>query len=144
MSYRFTLVCVAGLMLLGGCARHGAACGSHIAKSPQAAELLGRWKVDLRPVPGADDYFQQFVVDSVKGEHFSGTFYGTPLTEGRINTAWGKVRLAFVTADQSGAYHHSGVLTGDGIEGLSNSTGRDFLAYWSAKREVPAEAGQGK
>ncbi|MBC7413428.1 MAG: hypothetical protein H7327_00640 [Herminiimonas sp.] len=65
---------------------------------------------------------------------FKGNFYGTPITNGRINVDWGTVRFAFVTEDQSGPYHHSGVLRNGRIEGMTNSLGRGFLAYWSAAR----------
>ncbi len=97
--------------------------------------LLGTWKVDLRPLPDADPYFQEFIVTSVQDGSFSGEFYGTPVTQGRINTDWGKLRIAFVTADGSGAYHHSAILQGARLEGLTNSTGREFLAYWSAVKQ---------
>ena len=98
------------------------------------ASIVGTWKVDLRPTPDAAPYFQAFVVTSVDGKRFEGTFYGTPISQGRINTDWGTIRIAFVTEDGSGPYNHSAVLTGDRLEGLSNSTGRDFLSYWSATK----------
>ncbi|AOS43201.1 hypothetical protein Verru16b_00244 [Lacunisphaera limnophila] len=104
------------------------------APAPAAAVLLGTWQVDLRPTPDAPPYFQELVITAVDGQTFTGTFYGAPLSEGRLNTAWGTVRIAFATADGSGPYHHSAVLKGDTLEGLTNSTGRDFLAYWSAKK----------
>ena len=112
---------------LGGCAV--------VDSTPDVADadtLLGTWKVDLRPTPDADPYYQEFVVTSVEANTFTGTFYGTQISQGRINTDWGKLRIAFVTADGSGAYNHSAVLQGSTLEGLSNSTGRDFLSYWSA------------
>jgi hypothetical protein len=105
------------------------------AESPSASKLIGTWKVDLRPVPTADPYFQEFVVTSADGKTFTGTFYGTPVTQARINTDWGKIRIAFVTSDDSGPYNHSAVLTDGKLDGLSNSTGRDFLAYWSAEKQ---------
>ena len=97
--------------------------------------LLGTWKVDLRPTPDAQGYFQEFIVTSVDGKSFEGAFYGTPVTQGRINNDWGKLRIAFVTSDGSGPYNHSAVLEGERLEGLSNSTGRDFLSYWSAEKQ---------
>jgi hypothetical protein len=33
---------------------------------------------------------------SVARKTFAGTFYGTPVTQARINTDWGAVRIAFV------------------------------------------------
>ena len=98
-------------------------------------ELVGVWKVDLRPTPGAPAYFQEFVVSSVQGKTFTGTFYGAPVEQARINTDWGAVRIAFVTSDASGPYNHSATLVGGRLEGLTNSTGRDFLSIWTATRQ---------
>ena len=112
--------------------------GSCVTPAPTAVDpmvLVGTWKVDLRPKPGAPDYYKAFVVTSVTGTDFEGTFYDTPITQGHINVAWGKVRVAFDTADRSGPYHHAAVLNGSILEGLTNSSGRGFLAYWSAVRE---------
>jgi hypothetical protein len=100
-----------------------------------AQDLIGTWTVDLRPRPGDAEYFQEFVIAEVPGKGFTGTFYGTKVEQARINTDWGAVRIAFVTSDQSGEYHHSAVLKGGRLEGLSNSTGRDFLSYWSAVKK---------
>ena len=116
-------------ILIAGCAA-----STREQKPVNAQELVGTWKVDLRPVPTAPDYFQQFVVSSVQGKTFTGTFYGTPIEQARINTDWGAVRIAFVTADQSGPYNHSATLVGNRLEGLTNSTGRNFLSYWSATK----------
>ena len=101
-----------------------------------ASALVGNWKVDLRPSPNAAPYFQEFVVSKVNTNGtFEGTFYGASISEARINDAWGKVRIAFVTTDQSGPYNHSAVLHAGILEGLTNSTGRDFLSYWSAVKQ---------
>lgn len=115
--------------LLGSCAVPGPA-----ASTVSADVLVGTWIVDLRPTPTAKPYYKEFVVTSVEGNTFSGTFYDTPVSEARVNTDWAKLRIAFVTVDGSGAYHHSAVLEGDRLEGVSNSTGRGFLAYWSAEK----------
>ena len=102
--------------------------------APDSNKLIGIWRVDLRPTPGAEEYFQEFVVTSIDGKTFQGSFYGSPISQGRINTDWSAVRIAFVTEDRSGPYNHSAVLKNDKLEGLTNSTGRDFLSYWSAKK----------
>ena len=104
---------------------------------PQSVEdiLVGTWTVDLRPLPDAEPYYQEFVVTAVDGNRFSGTFYSTSISEGRINVDWGTLRIAFVTVDGSGSYHHSAVLDHGTLDGLSNSTGRDFLSYWTAVKE---------
>ena len=75
------------------------------------------------------------MVTAVDGNTFQGTFYGSPVSEGRINTNWSAVRIAFVTGDQSGFYYHSAVLKDGRLEGLTNSTGRNFLSYWSAEKQ---------
>jgi len=117
------------LALMGGCA-----VSRQDTQLPNSEGLLGVWKVDLRPTPNDPAYFQEFVVTSVKGKTFAGTFYGAPIEQARINTDWGSVRIAFVTSDQSGPYNHSATLDGGRLEGLTNSTGRDFLSYWSATK----------
>ena len=105
-----------------------------INSAPDSNELIGTWQVDLRPTPGAAEYFQELVVTSIDGKTFQGCFYGSPISQGRINTDWSAVRIAFVTEDQSGPYNHSAVLKNDKLEGLTNSKGRNFLSYWSATK----------
>lgn len=111
-------------------------CSSSASKVVIPEEALpGTWKVDLRPTPDAEPNFKEFVVTAVEGATFEGTFYDTPISEGRINSDWGKLRLAFVTADASGPYYHSATLEEGRLEGLSLSTGRGFLAYWTASKQ---------
>jgi hypothetical protein len=121
---------VLALLLIAGCTP-----AKPIDPTVNAQELVGTWTVDLRPLPGDPEYVQSFVVSAVEGKTFTGTFYGATIEQARINTDWGAVRIAFVTSDQSGPYHHSAVLVGGRMEGLTNSTGRDFLSYWSAAKE---------
>ena len=113
-----------------------AACALSTSNHHQAdaQQLIGNWNVDLRPKPDAPAYFQGFTVSSISGKSFTGSFYGASVEQARINTDWGTVRIAFTTSDQSGPYHHSAVLVGKRLEGLTNSTGRDFLAYWTAAK----------
>jgi hypothetical protein len=122
-------VCLLTSAVMASCASPGPD-----LKPVDAAALIGIWKVDLRPKPNDPAYFQEFVVTSVNGKTFTGTFYGAPIEQARINTDWGTIRIAFVTADQSGPYNHSANLIGNRLEGLTNSTGRDFLSYWSAAK----------
>ncbi len=114
-------------LLLAACALSSR--DHHLA---DAQQLIGTWNVDLRPKPDAPAYFQSFIVSSIQGKSFTGSFYGAPVEQARINVDWGTVRIAFTTADQSGPYNHSAVLVGKRLEGLTNSTGRDFLSYWTA------------
>ena len=111
------------------------------ALGPAAAPdgLVGTWQVDLRPTPEAAPYFQEMIITSVAGDSITGTFYGAPIRDGRLNTAWGALRFAFLTDDGSGTYHTSGTLRGDRIEGLTHALGRDFLAYWTAARRTDDE-----
>ncbi len=99
------------------------------------ASLVGKWKVDLRPTPSSPEYFQIFVVSKIEGKKISGTFYGAPFENGLLNTDWAEVHFAFETQDLSGPYHHSGTLRGERLEGLTRSTGRNFLSYWTATKE---------
>lgn len=105
------------------------------AGAPSADDLLGTWKVDLRPTPDAPPYYQAFSITSVAGDTLRGSFYGAPLQYGVINRDWGAVRFAFVTADNSGYYATSGVLTPDGLEGTTHATGRGFLSVWTAVKD---------
>ncbi len=118
------------IILAAGCASIESDVGPADAQA-----LVGTWKVDLRSKPGDPEYFQQFVVSSVQGKTFTGTFYGTPVEQARINADWGAVRIGFVTSDQSGPYNHSATLISGRLEGLTNSTGRNFLSYWSAAKQ---------
>ena len=114
------------------------ACGVAVEKpiqTPNADALVGTWSVDLRPTPEADPYFQPFVVRSVDGNSFEGNFYGSEIANARLNGDWGALHFAFTTEDDSGVYHTSGFIDGDGLRGTTHSLGRDFLAVWSAKRE---------
>ncbi len=102
---------------------------------PNAKALVGTWRVDLRPTPDAEPYYQEFVVRRVEGDTFEGSFYGgTELQHGRINTDWGSVHFAFATSDGSGVYNTSGVLDGEKLRGTTHSLGREFLAVWTAER----------
>ena len=74
------------------------------------------------------------VVTAVDGQTLQGTFYGSPIENGRVNDAWDTVHLAFTTSDGSGTYHQTARLVGDRLEGTSHSLGRGFLLPWHAER----------
>jgi hypothetical protein len=105
------------------------------SSAPNPSALIGQWKVDLRPKPSSTEYFQTFIVSKIEGNKISGSFYGTPFENGHINADWDTVYFAFTTQDLSGPYQHSGKLGANGLEGLSHSPGRDFLARWTARKE---------
>ncbi|NRA58068.1 MAG: hypothetical protein HRU13_08165 [Phycisphaerales bacterium] len=132
-----SLVCLAGCSIsidAGEVNGQAAARESSVGAAADAETLVGRWQVDLRPTPGSEPLYQEFVVDSVEGKTFTGTFYGSPISEARLNTDWGAVHFSFISMDGSGAYLHAGVLRDGRLEGTSNSTGRDFLSVWSGER----------
>jgi hypothetical protein len=91
---------------------------------------IGTWELDLRPSPESTPYLKDFIIQSFDKGKLSGEFYGTPFTNGKINTTWGKFYFSFTTADQSGTYFHSGYLADGTIRGMSYSEGRDFMIPW--------------
>jgi hypothetical protein len=110
-----------------------------VVVAPVSAEpLLGQWRVDLTSTPAEGvkgRYYTDMVIDSVKGDRVTGTFYGSRMENGRINRTWGGIRFAFVTRDGGGGvYHHSGeMVDGRLIRGLSHAIDRDFLSVWTAQ-----------
>jgi len=98
--------------------------------------LVGAWRVDLTSQPGDAPYYSEMVVTTAAGGRITGTFYGSPMENGRVLRDWGTVRFAFVTRDGGGGvYNHSGELV-DGrlLRGLSHALQRDFLSVWTADR----------
>ncbi len=96
---------------------------------------IGTWELDLRPSPDSEPYLKDFILQSFDKGKLSGAFYGTPFTNGKINTAWGKFYFSFTTADQSGTYFHSGYLENGTIRGTSYSEGRDFMIPWFSTKK---------
>jgi hypothetical protein len=97
-------------------------------------DLVGEWRVDLRPGPNASAYFQTLVISKVDGTNVTARFYDSDVKHGRLNRDWGDVRFAFVTYDASGPYHTSGRLVRGRLEGTTHAIGRDFLSVWTAER----------
>ena len=121
-----------GLTLLAGCATHTAP-----TAPAEPGNLAGRWTVDLRASPGEPAYTQPFVVESVDAANRSiaGSFYNSTISWSRINTAWGKVVVTFVTSDGQGDYVHTATLEGDRLVGTSSAQHRNMLVPWTATRE---------
>ena len=97
--------------------------------------LIGNWKIDLRPTPESDGYFQSFVVKTVIGKSFSGTFYGSEIKNALINNSWPKIYFAFSTSDQSNEYYHSGYIENDELFGITYCPNREFTAPWTGIKE---------
>tara|TARA_R110002073_G_scaffold257318_2_gene420049 strand:+ start:745 stop:1659 length:915 start_codon:yes stop_codon:yes gene_type:complete len=103
--------------------------------APEPRALLGTWRVDLRPTPGAAPYYKEMVIESVANKQLAGSFYDSEMRDSRLDATWGELRLAFITADGSGNYHTSAVLVGDTLVGTTHSIGRGFLSRWTATKK---------
>ena len=108
--------------------------GFTVVKQPDTSELMGTWKIDLRPTPDAPPYIQSLVITSTESNRLKGTFYGSTIQNGRVNTDWGRVVFAFVTQDESGFYHTTGELRDGKLSGSTHAIGRDFLALWTGEK----------
>lgn len=97
--------------------------------------LVGVWKVDLRPTPDAEPYFQTFKVRAVERGRLQGRFYGTEVENALTNVDWGRVCFAFVTRDNSGEYHTAGELVDGKLRGTTLAVGRNFLSVWTAEKQ---------
>ncbi len=104
--------------------------------------LIGAWTVDLRAAPTAAPYSQPFVVDSVDeaARSLRGSFYRSEISWSRINTAWGKLVISFITSDGRGEYVHTATLQGGVLVGTSTAKHRDLLVPWTATRAVATSA----
>jgi len=100
---------------------------------PELSALAGAWRVDLRPAPDADPYFQSLVVAITDGQ-VEGSFYDTAFRDFQANADWATLHFAFVTEDGSGIYHTSGRLVEGRLERTTHALGRGFLAVWTAER----------
>jgi len=101
-------------------------------KSPEQNDpLAGNWKIDLRPTPDSDGYYQSFDVKIVNGNTFSGTFYGSEIKNALINRNWTKIYFAFSTSDQSNEYYHSGYIEDGKLFGITYCPNREFTAPWT-------------
>ena len=101
----------------------------------QTEDLKGTWTIDLRPTPDSEGYFQPFVISNIEGNKLEGTFYGSPIENGLINTYWEKLYFAFSTKDQNHSYYHSGYLMEGKLYGVSYCPGREFTAPWTGTRK---------
>jgi GH43 family beta-xylosidase len=101
----------------------------------QGEALKGQWTIDLRPEPEAEGYYQVFDVKGIEENIFTGTFYGSPIENGLINTSWDRLYFAFTTRDSNHEYYHSGYLENNTLYGVSYCPGRTFTAPWTGVKE---------
>jgi hypothetical protein len=94
-------------------------------------ELIGTWKIDLRPTQESKPYYQEFVIKSIDGKKFTGSFYGSPFGKGLFNTEWNKrVYFAFSTSDRTHTYYHSGYFQDGKVYGISYCPTRNLVSRW--------------
>jgi hypothetical protein len=103
-------------------------------ESDAALSLIGTWRVDLRPALDAEPYYQPMVIEDVVDGSVVGSFYGSSMENGLINTKWDGVYIAFETRDASSRYVTTGRLLNGVIEGSTYSPDREMLQPWHAER----------
>lgn len=104
-------------------------------------QLLGAWRIDLRPSAEADPYTVIMNIESIDEGRITGTFYnGSPISDGLVSTSWGVTRFAFTTSDGTGQYDTTGTLRNGILKGTTRSRGRDFLMEWNGTAEPATES----
>lgn len=95
--------------------------------------LVGAWKIDLRPTPDSPEYYQTLNITNIDGKNLEGTFYGSAIKSGFINTAWEKTYFSFTTSDASNDYYHSGYILDGKLYGISYCPNRKLTAPWTGE-----------
>lgn len=104
-------------------------------KSLEQNAIIGTWKIDLRPTPQSEAYYQYFKITETHENTIDGTFYGSPIKNGLINKNWNRLYFAFSTSDSSNDYFHSGYILNEEVHGISYCPNRDFTAPWTGVKE---------
>ena len=94
-------------------------------------EANGSWKIDLRPTPDSEAYYQTVEISEAEQNTFKGTFYGSPIENAILNTKWNRLYFAFMTKDASNTYYHSGYILEGKIYGITYCPTRAFTAPWN-------------
>lgn len=125
------------LLLAAGCASADSNVLPTSATPLTATVLEGRWIVDLRGAPGEAPSTKPFIVTGVDeaNRRITGSFYDSEISWSRVNTAWGKLVVTFITSDGQGEYVHTATLQGDTLVGSSTARHRNLLVPWTAARE---------
>lgn len=106
------------------------------ARNAKEQDIVGEWKIDLRPTPNAEAYYQVFRVETVEENAMTGSFYGSQIENGLINTNWPEIHFAFTTSDATFSYYHSGFLKGTTLYGTTYCPGRKLVAKWTGRRSL--------
>lgn len=104
-------------------------------KTINTDQLKGEWTIDLRPTPTSPEYFQTMTISYINESTFQGTFYGSTIKNGLLNTSWEKVYFSFSTSDATNNYYHSGYIENGKLYGISYCPGRKFTAPWTGTRK---------
>ncbi len=104
-------------------------------KTDTNEDFIGKWKIDLRPTPDAQAYYQTFYITSVEENTFEGMFYGSAIKDAYINRNWEKQFFAFTTSDASNTYYHSGYFLDGKIYGISYCPNRSLTAPWTGVKK---------
>ena len=132
------LLLVVGSFTLSGSYQNSPFEFHHVESSEKTLyDVVGTWKVDLRPTPDAAPYYQYLKITKIKDGRVEGTFYNSPIQYGNINDNWGKVVIAFITQDAGGTTYNTAIeVDGYTMTGTTHSLGRDFLAVWTGEKIV--------
>lgn len=132
-TYLFTLSLL-GLLSLNSLAQSSnqPTAGSVVSdRSSLLADLFGSWELDLRSSPNAPPYLTEATFAKMKGDSLVGSFYHTPFLNGKINTVWGKLYVAFTTSDGKNLYYTSGYVQDGKLYGMTLCEGRGFVMPWT-------------
>jgi|GEM_PF-718646 len=134
----FNLLIVVGSFSLSGIYQYSPIESYGVEPSKKTLyDLVGTWKVDLRPTPDAAPYYQYLKITKIKDGRVEGTFYNSPIQYGNINDDWGKVVIAFITQDGGDTTYNTTIeVDGYTMTGTTHSVGRDFLAVWTGEKIV--------
>ncbi|NNK28809.1 MAG: hypothetical protein HKP06_11290 [Flavobacteriaceae bacterium] len=105
------------------------------AVNSKSNQFLGTWKIDLRPTPDAEGYYQEFAVTKISDNVLEGTFYGSTISNGLVNFNWNRIYFAFSTSDTSSDYYHSGYVEEGKVHGISYCPNRNFTAPWTGVKK---------
>lgn len=135
-AWRMTALAALCSLALGAWTAGGPTVGTEGASpATDPSDLIGEWRVDLRPTPDSDPYYVEFTVVSADADGMTGTFYDSAIETSAINDDWGDLRFAIVTVDGSARYVTTGVLKGETLSGTTYSPDRDLFAVWTAERK---------
>ncbi len=104
-----------------------------LGSAPAAADMNGRWSVDLS-VSASEPYLKPMALTLSENGVVTGDFYESEIEAGRWKAQNGRLCISFRTSDGVGPYHTAACLIGDKVEGQTWAEQRDFVFVWTAIR----------